>query len=82
MGKSYSKEEEIFITQNGANNADYSAMEKHIQLYGIGVLLIVIIMSLILVYFCCGKCRSHISVWLRKEMGSTIQQIQTQSQNV
>lgn len=82
MGKSYSKEEEIIIAQNGANQADYSAMESHMQLYGIGVILIVIIVSLIIMYKCCGKCSSYASTWLRKEMGNTIQTLQAQSQNV
>ncbi|KAL4720469.1 hypothetical protein ACJJTC_018079 [Scirpophaga incertulas] len=31
MGKSYSKQEEVIITQNGANQASSSTLENHIQ---------------------------------------------------
>lgn len=47
MGKTYSKQEEIIIAQNGTNNASQTSLEQKVELYGIALA------SLLVFLFCC-----------------------------
>lgn len=72
MGKSYSKQEEIIIAQNGANDASQSSLEQKMEMYSI---LIAIIMLILLVFGACfifKKCNKGMKKWARKEMISVI----------
>lgn len=76
MGKTYSKSEEIIIAQNGANSANFSEIETHMKLYGALSIVIVVLLTGLIMYYCCGACRTRTRGWLRKEMDNTVQQIQ------
>lgn len=72
MGKSYSKQEEIVIAQNGANGASTSSMEKKMEVYGIVITCVVVLLLLIGVYIVMHKCNKSVKKWARKEMLSAV----------
>lgn len=81
MGKTYSKQEEIIIAQNGANNSDWTNVESHIKISSIMLLVILMIIVCVIFYVSCRKCKRGIQSGLRKEIGTVIQQ-QVQAQTV
>lgn len=76
MGQSYNKQEEVFIAQNGANQASYSSLESSIKTYGILTLGIAIAIGIVIMCWCCGTCRARIRKQLKKEVGDFIQKAQ------
>lgn len=69
MGKGQSKETEVVIAQNGANNAriDQTETEKKMEIYNIVIVIGVVILITFAVYMFCKNCRKSIKKWLRKE---------------
>lgn len=76
MGKSYSKNEEIIIAQNGANQLDFTNIESHVKMYGIIILVIGLIILAVILCKCCVKCRSFSKKWMDKNMEKSIKKFQ------
>lgn len=67
MGKSYSKQEEIIIAQNGANNASQTTVEQKLETYGTVILIILGIILLFGILVMCKRCHSGVKKWARME---------------
>lgn len=76
MGKSYSKNEEIVIAQNGANQADFTNIENHLKMYGVLMVVIGVMLMLIILCKCCGVCHLSGKKWIQRQMENTIQKFQ------
>lgn len=71
MGSYQTKNEEIVIAQQGANNLrQVGDMERKIESYGIAI--IVVCITVTLLCFCvCGKsCCTKTKKWMRKELAN------------
>lgn len=73
MGKTYSKNEEIIIAQNGANQLDFTNVESHIKNHYYIAITVLLLIIIIICYLCCGKCTGIVKKCFRKEMDSVIQ---------
>lgn len=67
MGKSYSKQEDVIIAQNGANSASTTSLEQKIELYGLFLVAIIILLLLITAFIMCRKARKGARNWARKQ---------------
>lgn len=76
MGKSYSKQEEIIIAQNGANNAKNSSLEEKIEQYGLWITGILVTILIIISVCVIKKCNRGIKKWTRKEIVSAVSSTQ------
>lgn len=74
MGKSYSKQEEIVIAQNGANGATSSVSEinANFKLYGTLMLIVFVLLVLMFTYFCMSKCKRHSQKWIQRQVRTLV----------
>lgn len=76
MGKPHSKEEEIIIAQNGANQSDLTNMENHIKLCGIAIFILGGLLLGVLICKCYMHLRSSATGLIQGAMAKSIQKCQ------
>lgn len=82
MGKTYSKQEEIIIAQNGANQVDLTNVKSHMKMVGVAIIILGILLLGVIMCKCCGRLKLSATGWMHKTMGSSIQKFhENQSAN-
>lgn len=72
MGKSYSKQEEIIIAQNGANNADQKSLDQKLEIHGIMMASLIVMVLLIVIGCLLKKCHQGSKKWAQKQLRAAV----------